>query len=72
MDNWKSPVKLMGIVLMIPFLLMIPPVVGWFAGTWLDEALHSAPLCRFVLIALGFAVGCREVYKIIKALSREP
>ena len=56
----------MGAYMTLPFVLAIPPVFGWFIGDWLDEKFNSKPLFMFLLIALGFIAGFRELYRIIK------
>lgn len=50
----------------IPFALGIPPILGWFIGSWLDEKFQTKPIFMFLFIVLGFIAGFREVYRIIK------
>ncbi len=52
--------------LMIPFILAISPIVGWFLGQWLDQKWNTSPIFTFLLIGCGLIAGFREVYRIIK------
>jgi ATP synthase protein I len=56
----------LGVFMTIPFILAVPPVLGWFIGKWLDEKFNSKPFFMYLLILLGFMAGFREVYRIIK------
>lgn len=51
---------------MVPFILAIPPLVGWAIGHWLDKIFGTDPYLMFIFIAFGIAAGCREFYRIIK------
>lgn len=50
----------------IPFVLGVPPILGWFIGTWIDKWLHTGPFFMYVMIILGFIAAFREFYRIIK------
>ncbi len=62
----------LGVFITVPFLLAIPPVLGWLIGRWLDEKLHTQPYLMYLLIILGFVAGFRELYRIIKQFGSEP
>lgn len=62
----QKNVKQMSVFITIPFVLSIPPILGWFIGSWLDEKLGTKPYLMFLLIALGFIAGFREFYRIVK------
>jgi F0F1-type ATP synthase assembly protein I len=59
-----------GLVTVIPFVLLVSPVVGYFIGGFLDRKLHTSFLW-IVFIVLGFVAGVREVYRIIVRISKE-
>ena len=59
-----------GLATVIPFLLMVSPLVGYFLGRFLDKKLDTSFLWK-VFTALGFVAGVREVYRIIKRISKE-
>lgn len=63
--------KQLGVFVTIPFVLGVPPLLGWFLGHWLDEFFHTAPYFMYFLIAAGIIAGFREVYRIIKRFGNE-
>lgn len=54
-----------GIFLTLPFVLAIPPVLGWLIGTYLDKILDTKPVFMYVFIILGFIGGFREMFRLI-------
>lgn len=68
----KNQLRQLGVYITIPFVLAVPPVLGWLAGQWLDEKMGSGPYMMYLLIVLGFAAGFREVYRIIKRFGDAP
>lgn len=62
----RQRLKMIGIYGTIPFVLAIPPIVGWLIGTWLDKWLGTSPFLMYVLIVLGLIAGIREFYRILK------
>lgn len=63
--------KQIGIFMTIPFVLALPPLLGWYVGSWLDEKLGSTPYLMYLLIILGLVAGFREVFHLIKRFSNE-
>jgi ATP synthase protein I len=59
-----------GLVTVIPFLLLVSPLVGYFLGQFLDKKLNTSFLW-IVFTVLGFAAGIKEVYRIILRISKE-
>lgn len=62
--------KDIGVFMTIPFVLAVPPVLGWYLGQWIDETSGTAPIFMYVLIVLGIVAGFREVYRIIQRYGR--
>lgn len=54
------------IFMTLPFMLAVPPILGWFIGKWLDAQFHSASLFRIIFLILGFLAGARECWRLIK------
>lgn len=50
----------------LPFVLAIPPIVGWYIGSWLDKSFETSPYMMYILIVLGIVGGGREFYRIVK------
>ncbi|MBA2727830.1 MAG: AtpZ/AtpI family protein [Parachlamydiaceae bacterium] len=61
----------MGAFITIPFVLAVPPVIGWLIGNWLDKTFDMAPVFMLSLILLGFIAGFREAYRIIKKFGED-
>jgi len=56
---------------MVPFLLVVPPLVGLFIGRYLDNRFDKDPLFTIVLLVLGFIAGARETAKLVKRANKE-
>lgn len=65
-EDKKKWMQQVGVFVTVPFVLSVPPVLGWFIGQWLDDHLGTAPFLMYSLIILGFVAGCREFYRLIK------
>lgn len=65
-DEERKRLQLIGIYMTIPFVLAVPPIMGWWIGTWIDKKLETSPFFMFILIGLGIAAGIREFYRILK------
>jgi len=50
-------------------MLAVGPLIGLFAGRWLDGKFGTEPYLMWILIALGFVAAGKEVYKIVKRVS---
>ena len=55
----------------IPLTLGLSPVVGCALGWGLDRLSGTRPLFTLLLLALGFAAGVRETWKLIRRSSSE-
>lgn len=55
----------------IPFALGIPPIIGWYLGSWIDKYFEISPYGRYTLLVLGIISGVREAYRIIKKYKDE-
>ena len=65
-DDDRNRLRQAGVYVTIPFVLAIPPIIGWFIGDWLDKKLDTTPYLMFFFLILGFAAGIREFIRIIK------
>lgn len=64
-DDQKN-IKQIGAFVTIPFVLAVPPILGWLIGSWLDKEFGTAPFLMLILIIFGFAAGIFELYRLIK------
>jgi F0F1-type ATP synthase assembly protein I len=60
-----------GLLLAIPTLLIVAPLLGFFAGHWLDRFAHIAPWGAIVGLVLGLVTAGRETWKIYQRYLRE-
>jgi ATP synthase protein I len=65
----QKALKTIGIFITIPFVLAVPPIIGWFLGKWIDKQTGTSPYIMYVMIFLGFVSGYRELYRILKRYS---
>lgn len=65
-DPDQTALQKMGVFITIPFVLAVPPVIGYWIGNYLDKYFSTSPYISYLLLALGFAAGVREFYRIIK------
>jgi F0F1-type ATP synthase assembly protein I len=66
--KWLRPI---GLLTAIPFLLMFGPVLGYFAGNWLDQRFGTEPYLMVLFIVLGFVASGKETWKLIQRASRD-
>lgn len=62
--------KDIGVFLTIPFVLAVPPILGFYLGQWIDEHSGTSPIFMYVMIILGIVAGFREVFRIIQRYGR--
>ena len=61
-----------GMLALIPFVLGLSPLVGYFLGFVLEQWLgYQKGWLRGLFLILGFAAGIRETYRIIKLSMKE-
>jgi ATP synthase protein I len=64
-DNQKR-IRQVGAFVTIPFVLAIPPIIGWFIGDWIDKKWGTGPYLMLLFLGLGFAAGIKEFIRILK------
>lgn len=64
-------IRRFGTFITIPFVLSVPPVLGWLIGDFLDKKLGTYPWLMYIFVFLGFFAGFREMYRIIKRYGDE-
>jgi ATP synthase protein I len=45
------------------WIIIVPMLIGIFAGRWLDQTFHSGLFCTAPLLMLGAALGCWSGWK---------
>ncbi|ADI38478.1 putative membrane protein [Waddlia chondrophila 2032/99] len=64
-DEWKRR-RQVGALVTLPFVMIIPMIIGMIIGKAIDHFFDTSPYIMYALLALGFASGMRECYRIIK------
>ena len=64
----EKPIKpgLVAAYATIPFVLALPPLIGWWIGKWLDSVFVTDPILMYIGILLGVVAGIREFLRIIR------
>jgi len=45
------------------WIIVVPMLIGVFAGRWLDRTFNSGLFCTAPLLMLGLALGCFSAWK---------
>lgn len=53
---------------LIPFVLSVPPIVGWAIGTYMDGMFDTTPYLMYIFLIFGIISGVREFLRIIKEI----
>ena len=64
-DKYKH-VKQLGLLTVIPAMLAVAPLIGFFMGSWIDRWFGTAPVFKLIFLAVGFVAGVRETISLIK------
>ncbi len=64
-------IRIVGLLTVIPFLLAIGPLIGYFIGHWLDGYFETEPIFTIIFLILGFIAAGKETYNLIRQASRE-
>ena len=70
-DAFYAQVKQLGILTTIPILLLVGPAIGYFLGSWIDRKANSYPWFSILFIFLGFFAAGREIFRLLRQISRE-
>lgn len=63
--------KQLGVLTTIPIILLAGPAVGYFMGGWIDRKFQIHPWFTVALTALGFVASSREVFRLLKQISKD-
>lgn len=67
----KNIFRQMGLLTSIPVILVGGPMIGFFAGQWVDQKFNTRPYATLALIIYGFLGSIREVIRIVKLASKD-
>ncbi|MFQ5869113.1 MAG: AtpZ/AtpI family protein [Candidatus Zixiibacteriota bacterium] len=60
-----------GFLTLIPVIMVVAPLLGYFLGSFLDEKLGTEPYLMIVFIVFGFVAAGKEVYELIRRSAKE-
>ncbi len=63
--------RAMALASTIGLSLVIPPVLGYFAGRWLDGRFGTDPILSMVGLMVGIVLGFVEMVHILHQIERE-
>ncbi len=55
-----------GLLTTVPGILIAGPLIGFFAGKWVDSLLGTKPYLMLVGIGMGLAASGIEIYRVLK------
>jgi len=70
-DGVDRTLRSASLLLVIPTLLIVSPLVGFFVGGWLDRRFKTSPWITVVGLVLGFVAAGRETYRIYRRYMAE-
>jgi len=70
-DKFYSYLRQAGIYTVIPFILALGPIIGYFIGNFLDQKLHTEPYLMILFIVFGFIASGKEVYNLVKRAMKD-
>jgi len=70
MDKDKySGYRQLAIATTIPVILVVAPLIGYYAGDWVDGKLGTDKIFMIIGLVLGFVAAGKEVHNLIKKSS---
>lgn len=71
MEENPNKGKLLALAMTLPFVISVPPLIGWWLGSHLDDFFQTKPFILYGFLALGVLAAGRETYRIIKRIREE-
>lgn len=63
--------RAMALASTIGLSLVIPPVLGYFAGRWLDGRFGTDPILSMIGLMVGIVLGFVEMIHVLRQIERE-
>lgn len=70
-EKLRKRIRMMTSYATLPFVLGVPPIVGWYVGSWLDHYFDIAPYGKYGFLVIGIISGIREAIRMIKLYKDE-
>ncbi len=65
-EESRKNLQRVAVFMTIPFVLAIPPILGWLLGGWFDKLCGTTPYLMYLFLIIGFLAGIREFIRIIR------
>ncbi len=65
-DKKPSGYAQIALLASVPAILVAGPLIGFFAGKWLDGRFGTEPYVMIAGVVLGFVAAGREIYHLVK------
>ena len=66
-----SQVKQIGSLTAIPVVLVVGPLLGYFAGNWVDRKFQLFPWFTISGLFVGFIASGREIFRLVREFLEE-
>lgn len=66
-DGDASVLRRLGQIGVLGWMIVVPILIGMFAGRWMDRTFHSGLFWTAPLLLLGAALGCWSAWKWMQA-----
>ena len=66
-----SQVKQIGSLTAIPVILVVGPLLGYFAGNWVDRKFQLFPWFTISGLFVGFIASGREIFRLVREFLEE-
>jgi len=70
-DDKPQLIRQLALFGVIPILMAVGPLVGFVVGKLLDSWLGTEPFLMVLFIVLGFAASGKEVYDLVRKVSKD-
>lgn len=67
----NTQLKQLGVLTTIPIILLVGPAAGYFIGGLIDRKANLYPWFTIVFVFLGFIAAGREVFRLLKQVSKD-
>ncbi len=65
----SKDLRQIGLLTAVPMLLLVGPLIGYFAGDWADRYFGTEPYLSVLGVILGLASAGIETYNLVKKAS---
>jgi F0F1-type ATP synthase assembly protein I len=70
-EEYYSYLRQAGIYTVIPIILALGPIIGYYIGSFLDRKFHTEPYLMILFLIFGFIAAGKEVYNLTKRAMKD-